>query len=367
MAHKILVVDDDPETLILIGVTVERRDFEVIKVESCADALKWLAENSADLVVLDVMMPNLDGFEVCRQLKSNPRTAELPVIMLTAKAQTASQIEGFRVGAADYITKPVHPQDLVDRTQGGLDRLQVEKQTGARVIGVAGARGGVGATRVAVNVALVLAVQPRVILVDLEPNGTAAIHLGLSPQHGLSDLRGGEDDEPVDPARIEAALTSHASGLRLLAATENPIEPARAEAILGQLLALCDVCIIDLGSGLSPISRALAPRSDAFVLAFDSDRITLTQANRLMLTVTDAGLLPDSVKLVWINRLGAPADIAVTAIHAVLGRDPMLMISPAPDALYQALEGGQPVVAGQPNIPIAKQMRQLALMLYDSI
>ncbi len=189
MAKTILVVDDDADTLTLIGLTLQRRGFEVVKAQSGQQAINLLAHDPPDLVILDVMMPQMDGYEVCREIKADPRTADLPVIMLTAKAQTQSQLEGFRAGAIDYITKPVHPQDLVARIQTVLERSQFAQAVGgAQVIAVSGARGGVGASTLAVNLAAALAAAHRTILVDLELSGTAAIQLrsGAHAQPGRS-------------------------------------------------------------------------------------------------------------------------------------------------------------------------------------
>src|SRR5512147_2975572 len=182
MPQSILVIDDDADTLTLIGLTLQRRGFEVIKAQSGQQAIGLLSHDLPDLVVLDVMMPHMDGYEVCREIKADPRTANLPIVMLTAKAQTSSQLEGFRAGAIDYITKPVHPQDLVARIQAVLDRSQpAAVEPTARLIAVSGAKGGVGATTLAVNLAVALAAHKRTILVDLEMSGSAALHLGLAP------------------------------------------------------------------------------------------------------------------------------------------------------------------------------------------
>src|SRR5512136_2991967 len=124
MTQTILVIDDDLDTLTLIGLTLQRRGFTVLKAQGGPEALERLHTELPDLVIVDVMMPHMDGYEVCRIIKDDARTAHLPVVMLTAKAQTASQIEGFRAGAIDYITKPVHPQDLTARIAAVLERAQ---------------------------------------------------------------------------------------------------------------------------------------------------------------------------------------------------------------------------------------------------
>ncbi len=363
MVQSILVVDDDPDTLTLIGLTLQRRGFEVLKAQSGAQALNMLTHDTPDLIILDVMMPQMDGYEVCREIKADPRMARLPVVMLTAKAQTASQIEGFRAGAIDYITKPVHPQDLIARIQAVLEKAQAAPAAhGAHVIAVTGSKGGVGATTLAVNIALAAAATAHVILIDFEPGGEAAIHLGLEPAQTIDDLLSG-DSESIDVARVEAALTAHASGLRLLAAADQPVDPSHATVLLNHLLGLCDVCVFDLGDGLSPAARTIVQRSNQVVVATDSDRAALTHANKLMHTLSELGVSSNIVKIVWINRLGAPVDIAQAAIRSMLGHDPIATIGPASEAMYVAMEQARPLVLAHPDDPVAAQLIALAKTL----
>ncbi len=360
MTHTILVVDDDLDTLTLIGLTLQRRGFAVMKAQSGPEALEKLRTDLPDLMIVDVMMPNMDGYEVCRTVKSDPRTAHLPVVMLTAKAQTASQLEGFRAGAVDYITKPVHPQDLVARIASVLARAQTAQvENGPGLIAIAGAKGGVGATTLAVNVAAALATGHRTLLIDLEASGTDAIHLGLEPQHGLADLIEVENG-PTDPALLQQAITPHSSGLQLIAAAEAALDPARLGLILNQAAPLCDVCVLDLGWGITQITRLVAQRCKVFVIVLDSDRIALSQVNRLLQLLKETYMPPEAIRLVWINRQALPIELAHTSIAAVLGRAPDATIEPAADALYDALDKGQPLVLSQPDHPVAVQMRQLA-------
>ncbi len=112
----VLAVDDTPENLDVVkGILVP--EYKVKVVTSGAVALKIVEKQPPDIILLDVMMPEMDGYEVCRRLKANPATAEIPVIFLTAKDQTADEAEGFALGAADYIHKPVNPPILQARVK----------------------------------------------------------------------------------------------------------------------------------------------------------------------------------------------------------------------------------------------------------
>ncbi len=356
MSQSILVIDDDFDTLTLIGLTLQRRGFSVKKAQSGPEALELLRSDLPDLVIADVMMPLMDGYEVCRTIKGDPRTAHVPVVMLTAKAQTSSQLEGFRAGAIDYITKPVHPQELISRINAVLERAKEEAlRTGAQVITVAGAKGGVGSTTLAVNVALALAARKRVMLIDLDTNGTAAIHLGLTPERSLDDIARLESG-PTDPATVEAALTAHTSGLKLLAAGDVPLEAARAGVLLNHAAALCDVCVVDLGTGTGQLMRTVAQRSKLFVVAVDSDRATLSQASRLMRLLDEANVPAKSIKLVWINRQGLTDEIGISSIRAALGREPDAVVGSAIEEMYMALEQGRPLAQSYPDHPSAAEI-----------
>ncbi|MEK7329049.1 MAG: response regulator, partial [Chloroflexota bacterium] len=109
MAKRVLVVDDDIQTLRLIGYILRGQGYEVSEALSGTEALRSVTTNRPDLLVLDVMMADMDGYEVCRRLRADPKTAQLPIVLLTAKSQAADRAEGMLAGADDYITKPIDP------------------------------------------------------------------------------------------------------------------------------------------------------------------------------------------------------------------------------------------------------------------
>ena len=111
--YKILAVDDEPHIRRLVQVNLERHGYEVVTASDGKDALEKVASEKPDLVVLDVMMPYMDGFEVLQTLRKNPETRDLPVIMLTAKAQDADVFRGWQSGADLYLTKPFNPMEHI--------------------------------------------------------------------------------------------------------------------------------------------------------------------------------------------------------------------------------------------------------------
>ena len=113
MSERILVIDDDPDIVQFVKMNLELEGYEVESATGGAEALKILSEEDFDLVLLDVMMPEIDGFTVCRRIKEEPRTKEIPVIFLTAKGGGEALAEGFESGAIMYINKPFTANKLL--------------------------------------------------------------------------------------------------------------------------------------------------------------------------------------------------------------------------------------------------------------
>ena len=122
---RVLVVDDDPDVRRLVEMKLHLDGIETVSAADGAEALEVLQEGDVDLVVLDLMMPVMDGFETCRRMQADPALAPIPVIMLTARAQASDIESGFDLGATDYIVKPFSPRELLSRVRGVLLRAGV--------------------------------------------------------------------------------------------------------------------------------------------------------------------------------------------------------------------------------------------------
>jgi len=120
---RIMVVDDDPDTVTVLTRYLQREGFATLEALSGAQCLKLVGENHVDVILLDLMMPEMDGFQVVRALKNNPATAEIPVIMITARDDIESRSEGMRVGVSDFLAKPVFRKQLANRIKAQLDTI----------------------------------------------------------------------------------------------------------------------------------------------------------------------------------------------------------------------------------------------------
>ena len=114
---NILVVDDEPEAVELLEFNLKQAGFDVVTAVDGAQAIKKARSSVPNLIVLDLMLPEIDGLEVCKMLRRDPATARIPIIMLTAKAAEIDRVLGLELGAEDYITKPFSPRELVLRVQ----------------------------------------------------------------------------------------------------------------------------------------------------------------------------------------------------------------------------------------------------------
>jgi DNA-binding response OmpR family regulator len=125
---KMLVVDDEPDTIELISFNLQNAGYEVITAADGAEALRKARRHAPDAIVLDLMLPELDGLEVCKVLRRDPATEKIPILMLTAKAAETDRIVGLELGASDYLTKPFSPRELVLRVRNILKRPEEEEQ-----------------------------------------------------------------------------------------------------------------------------------------------------------------------------------------------------------------------------------------------
>jgi len=381
MAKKILVVDDNLDVIKMVGLMLQTRGYEIIAAQSGAQALAKVQSDNPDLMILDIMMPDLDGYEVCKQLRANPATANLPILMFTAKSGTTDKVAGFQAGADDFLTKPIHPDELVSRVETALMRSprRTAKETlpvRAKIFGFLGSKGGVGTTTLALNVGVALAQElargKQVIIADMR-SGLATLSLQL-------DLRGGglvhllnQPAQSIQPKMVETQLEEHRTGIRILSGQIEPpgvavtISPTHAEVILRDLGASADYVLLDLGVGLDETNRALLTACHHIIVVAEPQRVTLALAQALLSALNRSLSLPSyKIGVVMVNKAPSGATFTKDTIREMLKHELIAVITPAPELAYQASERGVPMVVMQPESLVARQFRSVAEFLMNA-
>ena len=128
MNIKILLVDDEPDILEIVGYNLSSEGYEVITAENGIEAVKKAKKEKPQLIIMDVMMPEMDGIEACEQIRNNPELKNTIITFLTARGEDYSQVAGFDAGADDYITKPIKPKVLVSKVKALLRRLKEDTE-----------------------------------------------------------------------------------------------------------------------------------------------------------------------------------------------------------------------------------------------
>src|SRR5262245_46265233 len=136
MAGRVLIIEDEPDIRELLAFHLEREGYQVFKARNGVDALRQIRLSPPDVVLLDLMLPEMDGLEVCRRLRRDIATARLPIVMVTAKGDELDRVLGLELGADDYIVKPFSPKEVVARVRAVLRRARPVEATGPLTIGM---------------------------------------------------------------------------------------------------------------------------------------------------------------------------------------------------------------------------------------
>jgi CheY-like chemotaxis protein/MinD-like ATPase involved in chromosome partitioning or flagellar assembly len=376
MSEKILIIDDDLDTLRLVGLMLQRQGYQISAATNGQQGLEKAFEEDPDLILLDVMMPDMDGYEVTRRLRQNPATFETPILMFTAKTQLDDKVIGFEVGANDYLTKPTHPSELQARVKTLLARVGDKKTTtsSARdenlgyVIGVLGARGGLGTTTMAVNLGAGLQTRTKseVIVAEMLPGqGTLALDVGVTSSKGLVDLLSINKLSEITREHVSEALVSHGSGLKLMLASDRPRDmhlinqTANYEALVKRLSSLARFVILDLGVGIQPFAEKILPLCDEILIVLEGVPNTIIHTKALIDDIAALGITKKNIKVVLNNRIRSDTQLPSSQVQAKLEHEILSTLTPAPELFVQATRVQTPAVLCQPDSLTARQITKL--------
>jgi len=369
MSEKILIVDDDIDSLKLIGLMLQRHGYEIMAANAGNQALSKAASDRPDLIILDVMMPDMDGYEVCRRLRANTETRGIPIIMFTAKTLVDDKVAGFEAGADDYLTKPTHPAELASRVKAILARSATQRRRDVRkgvTIGVVGAKGGVGATTIALNLAAsMFLTADNPIVADFRlGSGSMGLSLGIERSLGMATVLGKPANE-IRPNVIEREIAVHPSGLRALLSSPRPRETQAkfpiesALTLIAALRTMSRYTIFDLGSRYDDVMSRIQREMDQLILVVEPFDVSLKMGREMMQELEAGSLGSGRTHIVVVNRTQSNAQTSWNEVEYILGQELRAIISAAPELAYQAAKAGTPIVMYQPGAIVSNQIVKL--------
>jgi pilus assembly protein CpaE len=363
MVPRVLAIDDNQINLKMISATLVHGGYEAYISESGADALTRVDQIKPDLIVLDIDMPEMDGYEVCQTLRKRPGTSHTPIMMLTAHDTLEEKVRGFEVGADDYMTKPFQPAELQARIKGLLRRsaqvavTETNTKEG-KVIAVFSLRGGVGVSTVASNLAVGLAQiwGRQVALVDMALTmGQSALMLNLALRNTWADIAKINLSE-IDPDFVLNVMLKHKSGVNVLAAPRYSVDAELvtteiAERVIGIIKKKFPYVILDLSHDFSETTLIGIDQADELVVVLAPELASVRATVGALETLNQLQFPAENIRIL-MNWIFEKRGLARKDIEKVLKHPIQLVMPFASETFVSGINLGEPPVISGPTSPI---------------
>jgi pilus assembly protein CpaE len=372
---KILVVDDDPVIRKMVSGLISKDGHQVETANDGLEGLTKFSKFKPDVIISDVLMPEMDGYEFCSKIRALPDGRQIPLLMLTSLDSVEQKIKGFEVGADDYIVKPFEPREFLARVAIMLKRsevaqkISVVEKVGGKTIAVFSLRGGSGVSTIATNIAVGMAQiwgQPTTLVDMVMTGGQSALYLNLSLKNTWAEIAKFPVDE-IDDFLVQSALLNHESGVFALASPRRPemaelVTPEKISAVLPILKDISEYVILDLPHNFNSTTLAALDAADIKLIILQPEIVSIRSAVMALEIFEDLGYDMGQVHLI-LNWTFPRKGISTADIEKSLQRKISLVLPNASDELLQGLNFGAPPTYTTPEEPIGMLFEDLALAL----
>jgi pilus assembly protein CpaE len=369
-ADLILLVDDEEQIRKLLEASLQRRGYEVVSATDGIEALRQIRAKLPDLIVTDVNMPNMNGFELTRRLRADHRTARVPIVMLSARKAADDILTGYAEGADEYISKPVEMAVLAAKIEVLIKRMKAtagEVIKRGRVVVFLRGKGGAGATTLAVNSAVSLAETKmyKTAILDLSLEfGNVASHLNLKPQHTLAELAEMQPDQ-LDDASFATFVAQDRSGVQVCVGSDAPeraelVTVSAVQQSIDRLRRASDYLMVDTPPSFTQQTLAAIDTADGTCVVTEP-HVASMKAGRDCLEVLEKLSFPKERILLVVNRT-TQTGLETDEVARFFNRRPDIVV-PFTPAFDDAADRGRPIVVLHPDNAASKQLRDLAARL----
>jgi pilus assembly protein CpaE len=369
-ADRVLLVDDEEQIRKLLESALQRHGYEVVTASDGVEALRQIRAQIPDLIVTDVNMPNMNGFELTRRLRADHRTARVPIVMLSARKHADDILTGYAEGADEYIAKPIEMAVLTAKIDVLIKRMKAragEVIRRGRVLVFLRGKGGAGATTLAVNSAVALAETKmyKTAILDLSLEfGNVASHLNLRPQHTLASLAETQPDH-LDDATFATFIAQDRSGVQVCVGSDMPehaelVTVSAVQQSIDRLRRGSDYLMVDTPASFTQQTLAALDTADGACVVAEPHVASMT-AGRACLEVLDKLSFPKERVLFVVNRT-TQTGLETDEVSRFFNRRPDIVVPYTP-AFDDAADRGRPIVVLHPDNAASKQLRDLAARL----
>jgi len=376
---RVLLIDDEQFYLKLIQKKLKESDYELEYAKSGPEGLAKIPSFDPGVLIVDLKMPEMDGFEILDRLRRDAKFSNIPVIVITAKDELSEKLKAFELGADDYLVKPFQPEELVARmgiltrrgkaaqSEGGSSKRSAD----ASVIAVHSLRGGLGCSSIAVNLGLAFQKlwNKQTLLVDgVLTAGQIALMLNAKSHATWENLVGIREDS-LDDLVVDEMLCEHESGIRYIA---SPRFPIAADTFTNEILALFmekvkelnDFVVVDAAHDFSDMAINMLNMSSSILLVMAPEMASLRSTMSALEIYDRLGVSVEKVKIVLNNNSSNPA-IKQAQLEKVLKREIDFVLPYEAGEVNRALNFGQPFILSNPDLPICLALEIMAYQLSD--
>jgi len=376
---RVLLIDDEQFYFKLIRNALKAADYDLEYAKSGSEGLAKIPSYDPEMLIVDLKLPEMDGFEIVKRLRRDPKFSHTPVIVITSADELSEKLKAFELGADDYLVKPFQPEELVARmgllARRGRAMRMAHKETKDKkittVLAVHSLRGGLGCSSLVVNLGLAFHKLwgKQTLLVDgVLTAGQVALMLNAKPKATWENLVGIELENLVEMV-VGEMMCLDKSGIRFIASPRYPIAAdtftnESLQILMERLKSSNDFIIIDTSHDFSDMTIQMLSMAGSILLVMAPEMAALRTTMSALEIYDRLGVPLENVKIVLNNNSSNPA-IKQAQLEKVLKRPMDFVLPYEAGEVNRALNFGKPFILENPDLPLCLQLEKMAYLLSD--
>jgi pilus assembly protein CpaE len=376
---RVLLIDDESFYFKLIREPLKAAEYDLEYAKSGNEGLAKISSYEPEMLIVDLKLPEMDGFEIVKRLRRDPKFSHTPVIVITSADELSEKLKAFEIGADDYLVKPFQPEELVARmgllARRGraiqMARKEATEKKVSTVLTIHSLRGGLGCSSLVVNLGLAFHKLwgKQTLLVDgVLTAGQIALMLNAKPNATWETLVGVEP-ENLDEMVVGEMMCLDKSGIRYVASPRYPIAAdtftnESLQLLMGRFRNSNEFILVDTSHDFSDLTIQMLSMSSSILLVMAPEMASLRTSMSALEIYDRLGIPPENVKIVLNNNSSNPA-IKQAQLEKVLKRPMDFVLPYEAGEVNRALNFGRPFILENPDLPLCLQLEKMAYSLSD--